>query len=305
MLNSNKPVAVASMVLFLCSFTIFSLFHIESVKTTELHDLHYYETVDVHKVNHLNTKRTRRDIWTLNNHEDENPNEASFFFKGYGRDFNILLYRNDILLPPSFEILSQHPNLTYRTHPHVNRCYYHGYLTDRKSSSVVVSTCNGLDGFIKDEDDEEFVIQPLVDHTGLRHILYNRKDIIQDQDFATQLNSSSDQEENKSINRKGLHRQLNEQRQNKVFQRENNIRYKDNIILEMLSQKLDSKVRWVLTAQAPEVHQRSRRSASTTKYIEFVCIVDHAEYEYYYKKHGNDVEKGKTSNLTHYSIICC
>ena len=64
--------------------------------------------------------------------------------------FKLRLYRNDILLPSTLNVLIPNADGSYKKHNEpVQRCYYHGYLEGRKASAASLSTCDGLGKLFK------------------------------------------------------------------------------------------------------------------------------------------------------------
>ncbi|XP_041476581.1 disintegrin and metalloproteinase domain-containing protein 9-like isoform X2 [Lytechinus variegatus] len=65
--------------------------------------------------------------------------------------------------------------VTKLPHKH-HHCYYHGEVRDGNSSSVAISTCNGLSGLVH-VDGEALAVAPL-EGSPRQHVVYHQKDVI-------------------------------------------------------------------------------------------------------------------------------
>ena len=123
----------------------------QGVSAIKTEDLRYYEFVDVHEVRsnrgHVDKNRREADDVTVDFEDD--PDVKTFTFHGFGRSFKMNLHQNAFLMTSSFLVSYKE---RFGASP-VN-CYYQGYLEDRSTSNVVISTCRGVDGVLRDQDGE-------------------------------------------------------------------------------------------------------------------------------------------------------
>ena len=163
------------------SITLIIIIHnlwIISSRSTDLDALSYYEVVEPQ---HLHPNgRHRRDVSTLVG--DKHLEETIFVITGHMREFVLQIYKNDLLISRRYSLITQDPTGAYVHRKSNEHCYYHGYLKNRASSSVAISTCNGLKGLIIDSDGEEFTIEPHpaeeMTRTPVKHILYSNRDVL-------------------------------------------------------------------------------------------------------------------------------
>ncbi|XP_078576516.1 A disintegrin and metalloproteinase with thrombospondin motifs 3-like isoform X1 [Branchiostoma floridae x Branchiostoma japonicum] len=80
-------------------------------------------------------------------------------FKAFEFDFLLSLERNDKLVAPKATVEWQQGNATHRERIK-ERCFYRGHLNNASVSSVAVTNCRGLEGWIHSEGNN-FFIQPL------------------------------------------------------------------------------------------------------------------------------------------------
>lgn len=228
-------------------------------KVLDLMDLNYYEVVQPYHAGHYG-KRNRRDLSTFRNEKNGHIDKTIFKFYGHNRTFILHIYKNKNLIADSFISLFQNPNNTYSQNvsaPH--HCYYHGFLRNRMVSSAAVSTCFGLKGVIKDEDGEEFILEPHPHHYIIdkelhetrrrnNYILYKSRDLMERETVKCKANHSI-----------SSHDEIHPKYRN-----------------------LESA--FTLYAQKEEViHKRMRRAIRETKYIEVVIVMDKKKF----KEHGN------------------
>ena len=173
--------------LFLLLFILNTLMFAEEL---DLNTLSYYEVIEPLHVGVDGHHRDRRDLSTYDDVMNTHVTDTSYTFEGHGRVFHLHVYRNNILVPDKINFITQDALGAYvfskNKNNNAGRCHYHGYLSNRMSSYAVVTTCGGLDGLIKDEDGEEFVIAPhpndQLNRDGMKvprkHILYNNRDVI-------------------------------------------------------------------------------------------------------------------------------
>eukprot|EP00794_Sanderia_malayensis_P005740 gene5740-6443_t len=125
--------------------------------------------------NHLHSTRQRRDLSTFT--KDGHLDETSFSFTSKEKTFVLDVYLNRYLFHKDFFSTYQLPdgNLTENENP-VENCYYHGSLSGNANTSVVLSTCDGLRGTIKDHDGKVYGIEPQNDN-AIEHLFYDMEDM--------------------------------------------------------------------------------------------------------------------------------
>eukprot|EP00794_Sanderia_malayensis_P005739 gene5739-6442_t len=125
--------------------------------------------------NHLHSARQRRDLSTFT--KDGHLGETSFSFTSKDKTFVLDVYLNRYLFHKNFFSGYQLPdgNLTENENPFEN-CYYHGSLSGNANTSVVLSTCDGLRGTIKDHDGKVYGIEPQNDN-AIEHLFYDMEDM--------------------------------------------------------------------------------------------------------------------------------
>ncbi|XP_048026755.1 disintegrin and metalloproteinase domain-containing protein 8 [Megalobrama amblycephala] len=78
-----------------------------------------------------------------------------------GHNYTEIYYQDDGL------IVSRNPNLK-------ENCYYHGHIQDLEDSSVSVTICSGIRGFVRLKK-QVYLIEPLTNHTDGDHALYKHQ----------------------------------------------------------------------------------------------------------------------------------
>uniref|UniRef100_UPI00358F2B09 A disintegrin and metalloproteinase with thrombospondin motifs 6-like n=1 Tax=Myxine glutinosa TaxID=7769 RepID=UPI00358F2B09 len=117
--------------------------------------------------------RSRRSPLSTDHHREM---QVYYRLSAYGRDFRLNLTLNTALVGPAFTAEYWTSQGLLWQHDLVSDCHYAGHLgTQQTTTSVALSSCNGLHGVIVVEG-EEFFIEPLQNHTGpawgLPHVVY-------------------------------------------------------------------------------------------------------------------------------------
>ncbi|KAM4689252.1 A disintegrin and metalloproteinase with thrombospondin motifs 16 [Discoglossus pictus] len=90
--------------------------------------------------------------------------------RGADQDLHLELKVADNLLAPGFKIqtFGQGRTKSIETLSSQDFCFYQGSLSSNENSSVALSTCNGLSGFIRTQEADYF-LKPLPTHIALKH----------------------------------------------------------------------------------------------------------------------------------------
>ncbi|XP_044172724.1 zinc metalloproteinase-disintegrin-like berythractivase isoform X2 [Acropora millepora] len=120
----------------------------------------------------------RREISTrssLGDHIDK----AVFFFRGFGKNFVLVVAQNRVLLPVNYvsRSFSADGAEVISGHEKTDNCFYQGTVQGLQHSVVAISTCHGIEGMVYDGN-ETYFIQPLPGNTE-QHILFRSKDMVQ------------------------------------------------------------------------------------------------------------------------------
>ncbi|XP_065071254.1 zinc metalloproteinase-disintegrin-like MTP8 [Rhopilema esculentum] len=128
---------------------------------------------------HIHPSRHRRDLST----KEQNGHMlgTSFAFTANKRQYKIDIYLNRGLIGEKFLVGYQvkDGNITMDK-SFSEHCYYHGMLSGKPNTTVVLSTCNGLRGTIEDENGKVFGIEPedlYSEVASQNHIFYNLEDL--------------------------------------------------------------------------------------------------------------------------------
>lgn len=160
------------------------------------HDLttaHEEEHLEYKRVKRAHNQRRRRRSVDAGGNGDEysedmdQPHGSLFHFVLEGMNGEHLMLnveRNKELFSPSFAVERYLENGTLvKEHPNT-RCYYLGHVSHKPNSSVAISNCAGMSGWIS-TGDEEYIIEPVeVEHPPVTsnftydgvHILYRSSD---------------------------------------------------------------------------------------------------------------------------------
>ncbi|CAK8692752.1 unnamed protein product [Clavelina lepadiformis] len=138
-----------------------------------------YRHVTYH-VRHKRINRVRRDV--IDDIIDTDELGLRYAVSGFGHNFRVHLESNKRLFAPTFsvkrvrrdaeEVLDKSKSMG---------CHYHGRVTSHKDEIVAMSTCEGLTGLIR-TDEDDFIVEPVAPHVNHSfvapqqpHILYKRQ----------------------------------------------------------------------------------------------------------------------------------
>ncbi|XP_043096187.1 disintegrin and metalloproteinase domain-containing protein 28 isoform X3 [Puntigrus tetrazona] len=95
-----------------------------------------------------------------------------------GRDIEMHLQKNDGLLTKGYSetYYTEDGTLVTTTPEDLDLCYYHGKIVNESKSSVSMSTCDGLRGYFKTEE-QRFLIEPLSDDGEGDHAVFKYEDV--------------------------------------------------------------------------------------------------------------------------------
>lgn len=113
----------------------------------------------------------RREISTrssLGDHIDK----AVFFFRGFGKNFVLVVAQNRVLLPANYvsRSFSADGAEVISGHEKTDNCFYQGTVQGLQHSVVAISTCHGIEGMVYDGN-ETYFIQPLPGNTEQASII--------------------------------------------------------------------------------------------------------------------------------------
>ncbi|NP_999635.2 ADAM isoform 2 [Strongylocentrotus purpuratus] len=118
--------------------------------------------------------RERRQAHTIT--QDGHMLETSFVLSAFGKQFTLDVRLNEDLFPARYIERSYAQDggaITRKPHPH-HHCYYHGEVREANTSSVALSTCNGISGVFM-ADGESYYIEPLLE-ADEQHLVYRPQD---------------------------------------------------------------------------------------------------------------------------------
>ena len=106
----------------------------------------------------------------------QNANQTEFHFSAFNRTFHISLQKNKLLISPNFKVVHQTQSGFLRENVQVRDCYYQGHLVGDKNSFVVFRTCGGVEGFIKTETGDIFVVESSSSSSNSK-VVIRKKDV--------------------------------------------------------------------------------------------------------------------------------
>ncbi|KAI1898386.1 hypothetical protein AGOR_G00071780 [Albula goreensis] len=108
------------------------------------------------------------------------PLQAEVRITAEGRELVLQLQRNEQLFAPGFQEIWYSPNGLRHTSspPRAENCFYHGEVQGDRTSSVAVSTCEGLKGMITINSNVSYLIEPLPNQSEpLGHAVYRAESL--------------------------------------------------------------------------------------------------------------------------------
>nr|XP_006811817.1 PREDICTED: A disintegrin and metalloproteinase with thrombospondin motifs 18-like [Saccoglossus kowalevskii] len=111
------------------------------------------------------------NLWPHRSKRDntENVEQIHYSVSGYGQDFRLQLEPNEKLITPGLSLQWRRKESTYTTELDITEhCFYRGRLLSHKNTTVAISTCNGLRGLLRTED-EDYLLEPLPVHLHTVH----------------------------------------------------------------------------------------------------------------------------------------
>lgn len=155
-----------------CATCVFIIIVSVSVVAVKFDHLHHFEYVQPIQINGLSSSI---DLATKIKNSNVHVDEAEYYFTAYGKNFHLVLQKNRQLIPSSFRIITQNQNGHHEAvKQEIEHCYYHGSLKDIQHSFVSINTCNGLNGVIQYDNDNEYFIESISKNStqGNSHIIY-------------------------------------------------------------------------------------------------------------------------------------
>ncbi|KAG5280924.1 hypothetical protein AALO_G00065500 [Alosa alosa] len=115
--------------------------------------------------------RQRRDL------DNQDTGEMSYTIQAQGKEHVLVLKRNKLLLHRDFTVYTYDTNgsLISERPDMQNHCHYRGHVEDVEFSSVSVSLCSGLNGFLK-IGNATLGIEPLEGSSNFEHVVYRLED---------------------------------------------------------------------------------------------------------------------------------
>ncbi len=116
--------------------------------------------------------------------DDNQEVRHHFRVDAFGIQMHLNVTRNRYIVTPKMKVELYKEDGTREIYRPNTLCFYSGGVDDSPGSSVAISNCDGLSGFLK-IGDEEFIIEPLVSTIGQSrtnisdghlHIMYKTKD---------------------------------------------------------------------------------------------------------------------------------
>ncbi|XP_043096186.1 disintegrin and metalloproteinase domain-containing protein 28 isoform X2 [Puntigrus tetrazona] len=106
------------------------------------------------------------------------PDTVKYAMTLGGRDIEMHLQKNDGLLTKGYSetYYTEDGTLVTTTPEDLDLCYYHGKIVNESKSSVSMSTCDGLRGYFKTEE-QRFLIEPLSDDGEGDHAVFKYEDV--------------------------------------------------------------------------------------------------------------------------------
>ncbi|XP_051770962.1 disintegrin and metalloproteinase domain-containing protein 8 [Ctenopharyngodon idella] len=139
-----------------------------------IHTLPHVEQFDVVRPKRQSIRKVQSDI-SPQSHEMYPDRLAYKLFFG-GENHMIHLEKNRQLIGHNYtEIYYQDDGLIVSRNPNLKEnCYYHGHIQDLEDSSVSVTICSGIRGFVRLKN-QVYLIEPLTNHTDGDHALYKHQ----------------------------------------------------------------------------------------------------------------------------------
>ncbi|XP_014328990.1 A disintegrin and metalloproteinase with thrombospondin motifs 16 [Xiphophorus maculatus] len=115
-----------------------------------------------HEIAHHKRRRRRRSLTSGAEHPDTGRSLEAVHFqlRGLGQDFHLELREaSESLMAPGFtvQVLGRNGTKSLRVYHQDDHCFYQGSLRSRVNSSVALSTCLGMSGFIRTQDTDYFL----------------------------------------------------------------------------------------------------------------------------------------------------
>ncbi|XP_042192730.1 disintegrin and metalloproteinase domain-containing protein 12 isoform X3 [Callorhinchus milii] len=113
-----------------------------------------------------------------NLHGKSHPSLAKFLIEADGKELIIELERNEVLFADNYtetHYLHDGSAIT-NTQNHTGHCYYHGHVQGYPQSTVSLSTCSGLRGFVSFEN-KTYILEPIEGALDNTHLIYRAENL--------------------------------------------------------------------------------------------------------------------------------